>query len=236
MLVAEKTEDTAEHSIDSAMINDEQISTADNTLITDQNDPQTFKNEIDKLSKAIDAIKREFEFPANLSQEDALQSEIDEYKLKCAECEVKIQELQQDKASLMESIQILSSDQSVGSHDLHDLQPASDDWQPVTSNKSNNPRRGKKKKGKASSQNQQLQTENNDTSENGQGEQRPNEGTIIVGDSIVKGLRRDSLSRAAKRRLTVRSFPGATTADMEHLSTTKLGYKTEGHNPPCRNK
>ena len=58
------------------------------------------------------------------------------------------------------SIKILSSDQSVGSHDL---QPATDDWQAVTSNKSNNPKRGKKKKkGKASSQNQQLQMERND--------------------------------------------------------------------------
>ena len=154
---------------------------------------------------------------------DALQREIDEYKFKCAEYEVKIQELQQEKASLMESIKILSSDLSVSSHDP---QPASDDWQTVTSNKSNNPKRGKKKKkGKASSQNQQLQMENNDTSENGQGEQRPNEGTIIVGDSIVKGLRRDLLSRAAKQRVTVRSFPGATTADTEHYLQPSLAKK-----------
>ena len=158
------------------------------------------KNEIDKLWEAIDAIKRKFEFPANLSQVDALQREIGEYKLKCAEYEVEIQELQQEKASLMEAIKILSSDQSVGSHDLH---PASDDWQPVASNKSNSLRRGKKKKkDKASSQNQQLQMENNHTSESCQEEQRPNEGTIIVGDSILKGLRKDLLSRAAKRRVT----------------------------------
>ena len=38
---------------------------------------------------------------------------------------------------------------------------------------------------------------NNDTSENGQGEQRPNKGTTIVGDFIAKGLGRYSLSRAA---------------------------------------
>ena len=63
-----------------------------------------------------------------------------------------------------------------------------------------------KKKGKASSQNQQLHFEDNDTSENGQDEQRPNEGTIIVG----------VFSRAAKRRVTVTSFPGATIADMVH--------------------
>ena len=49
LLVADSTEDTAEHSIDSAMINEEHIPTANNILITDQNDPQTFKNEIDKI-------------------------------------------------------------------------------------------------------------------------------------------------------------------------------------------
>ena len=97
LLVADLTEDTAEHSIDSAMINEEHVSTVDNTLVTDQNDPQTFKNEIDKLWKAIDAIKEKFEFPANLSQVDALQREVDEYKLKCAEYEVKIQELPLDE-------------------------------------------------------------------------------------------------------------------------------------------
>ena len=70
LLVANLTEDTAEHSIDSAMIDVEHISTLNNTLINDQNDPQTIKNKIDKLWRAIDAIKRKFEFPANLSQVD----------------------------------------------------------------------------------------------------------------------------------------------------------------------
>ena len=64
--------------------------------------------------------------------------------------------------------------------------------------------------------------ENNDTNESGQGKQRPYEGTIIVGDSIVKGLRKDLLSRTAKRRVTVRRFPGATTADMEHYLQPSL--------------
>ena len=45
---------------------------------------------------------------------------------------------------------------------------------------------------------------------------RSNEETIIIVDSIIKGLRRDLLSRAAKRRVAVRSFPGATTIDMKH--------------------
>ena len=45
---------------------------------------------------------------------------------------------------------------------------------------------------------------------------RSNEETIIIGYSIIKGLLRDLLNRAAKRRVTVRSFPGATTTDMKH--------------------
>jgi len=57
LLAVGLTEDTAEHSIDSVMINKEHISTVNNTLITDQNVPQTFKNEMDKLWKAIDAIE-----------------------------------------------------------------------------------------------------------------------------------------------------------------------------------
>ena len=195
---------------------------------------EKFSKEIAKIWSEISGIK------SSLTNRDGLrplQQELDELRLKCTTYESTIDHLEKERASLLEVIKILSSDQSSGSHDpqpasadqssgSHDQQPASDDWQPVKSNKSNNPKRGKKKKkGKASSQNQQLQTENNDTSENGQGEQKPNEGTIIVGDSIVKGLRKDLLSRAAKRRVTVRSFPGATTTDMEHYLQPSLATK-----------
>lgn len=86
MLVENLTKDTAEHSTDSAIINEEHdeehISTMNNTLINDQNDSQTVKNEIDKLWKATEAINQKFEFPKNLSQVDALQHEIDKCKLK----------------------------------------------------------------------------------------------------------------------------------------------------------
>ena len=43
LLVADLTEDTAEHNSDSAMINEEHISTVNNTLVTERNGPQTFK-------------------------------------------------------------------------------------------------------------------------------------------------------------------------------------------------
>ena len=90
--------------VKTCFINEQHISTVNSTLINDQNDPQTIKNGIDNHWKAIEAIKRKFEFPANLSKVDALQREIDEYKLKCAEYEEKIQELQLEIASLMEAI------------------------------------------------------------------------------------------------------------------------------------
>ena len=61
---------------------------------------------------------------------------------------------------------------------------------------------GKKKK---DAQAQEPQNEGKNARVNQQDTQRSrsNEDTIIVGDSITKGLRRDLLSRAAKRRITV---------------------------------
>ena len=49
-----------------------------------------------------------------------------------------------------------------------------------------------------------------------------NDTTIIIGDSIIKGLRNDLLSRATKRRVTVRSFPGASSSDMKHYLQPSL--------------
>ena len=49
-----------------------------------------------------------------------------------------------------------------------------------------------------------------------------NDTTVIVGDSIIKGLRNDLLSRAIQRRVTVRSFPGASSSDMKHYLQPSL--------------
>ena len=49
-----------------------------------------------------------------------------------------------------------------------------------------------------------------------------NDTTFIIGDSIIKGLRNDLLSRATKRRVTVRSFPGASSGDMKHYLQPSL--------------
>ena len=46
--------------------------------------------------------------------------------------------------------------------------------------------------------------------------------TIVIGDSIIKGLRNDLLSRATKRRVTVGSFPDASSSDMKHYLQPSL--------------
>ena len=53
-------------------------------------------------------------------------------------------------------------------------------------------------------------------------ETQRNDTTIIIGDSIFKGLRNDLLSRAKKPRVTVRSFPGASSSDMKHYLDPSL--------------
>ena len=49
-----------------------------------------------------------------------------------------------------------------------------------------------------------------------------NDTTAMIGDSIIKGLRNDLLSHAAKRRVTVRSFPTASSSDMKHYLQPSL--------------
>ena len=46
--------------------------------------------------------------------------------------------------------------------------------------------------------------------------------TVMIGDSIIKGLRNDLLSHATKRRVTVRSFPAASSSDMKHYLQPSL--------------
>ena len=68
-------------------------------------DSKTVKNEIGK--------HRKFESPAKQSQTNALERVVNEYKLKCAEYEEKIQDLQRERASLIEAIRIISTDPTV---------------------------------------------------------------------------------------------------------------------------
>ena len=85
----------------------------------------------------------------------------------------------------------------------------------------------KKSKGSKSLQGQQAATSMDQEHQEQVAPQR-NDTAVIIGDSIIKGLRNDLLSRATKRRVTVRSFPGASSSDMKlniicnHLFSSSL--------------
>ena len=84
---------------------------------------------------------------------------------------------------------------------------------------------GKKKK---NAQAQKLQNEGKDTRVNHQDTQRSrsSEETIIIGDSIIKGLHRDLLSRAAKTRVT-KKLPGCHDYRYEALPSTVRGTEPQ---------
>ena len=131
LLVERLTEETivlAEHNINTAAITEEPPERTIPENITVMDDPSMqaeqdsitsdsagvkIEIEIDKLWKAVNSIQRKFELPAKQSQTATLELELNEYKLKCAEYEEKIESLQQERASLMEAIRILSTDQNV---------------------------------------------------------------------------------------------------------------------------
>ena len=104
-----------------------------------------------------------------------------------------------ENKSLQETITILNNDNQVLSAKLAELSDS------------------KKKKSKGSNQGETETT----------ADQKPKthtstDTTVIIGDSIIKSLRRDLLSRAAKRRVIVLSFPDATVGDMKHYLQLSL--------------
>ena len=81
------------------------------------------------------------------------------------------------------------------------------------------PAKKEKSRGPKSPQGQQAATD--------QGHQehvapQRNDTIVIIGDLIIKGLRNDLLSRATKRRVTVRRFPGASSSGMKHYLQPSL--------------
>ena len=76
----------------------------------------------------------------------------------------------------------------------------------------------KVKRGSKSPQGQQAATGMDQEHQEHVAPQR-NDTTVIIGDSIIKGLPKNLLSCATKRRVTVRSFPGASSSGMKQSAT-----------------
>ena len=125
-----------------------------------------------------------------------------------------------ENKSLQETITILNNDNHVLSAKLAELSDRHGNQAIETADFNNVNSKRKKKKNKGSNQDETKATADREPEID-----TPTDTTVIVGDSIIKGLRRDLLSRAAKRRVTVRSFPGATVGDMKHYLQPSLQLK-----------
>ena len=56
--------------------------------------------------------------------------------------------------------------------------------------------------------------------------QKKKDESIIIGDSMVKGLRQHSITKATKTKTLVRSFSGAKIKDLKHyILHTSFGYE-----------
>ena len=137
-----------------------------------------------------------------------------------------------ENKSLQESINILNADNQLLSTKVNELsnrlevqvlngqnQDQASDFVVVRSKK-----KKKKSKGSKSPQGQQAATGMDQEHQEHVAPQR-NDTAVIIGDSIIKGLRNDLLSRATQRRVTVRSFPGASSSDMKHYLQPSLQLK-----------
>ena len=197
------------------------------------------QKKITEMSEELELLKRENCNYANQLQNanEEKQSLITSLRLlanemrtsnRCQHEPVDIRLLAENK-SLQESINILNADNQLLSTKVTELsnrlelrapndqnQDQASDFVEVRSKK-----KKKKSRGSRSPQGQQAATGMDQEHQEHVAPQR-NDTTFIIGDSIIKGLRNDLLSRATKRRVTVRSFPGASSGDMRHYLQLSL--------------
>lgn len=202
----------------------------DSVVLIEGNHDIDYKNEIGKLWNAINSINCKLESPAVPPKcQTALEGELNEYKLKCSRLEEKVSELEQERASLLEALRILSTEtvtvqNSAVQQVQHDAPPCQL-WETIRPKQD----QGKKKK-KTSHQEQQIsrkdgsklrarsassgkhnrQPERESSSRPSGMSKRPT--VVIAGDSMLKNIQGWRVSK--KTRTVVKSFPGATVEDM----------------------
>ena len=58
-------------------------------------------------------------------------------------------------------------------------------------------------------------------------QQKKSKYTAILGDSLLRGIRQDKISRSTKRRVSIGCFPGATIEDMKYYIKPTLKRKPD---------
>lgn len=175
--------------------------------------------DIELLKSNFERLNRSTDLPANSSQVEALENENMALKIQLKDVEAERDSLKLALTCLAKDLNGLiynqeSTEKNQKPQEASEKTSANDGpWEQVEKRKQRNANKIKAK------------NKNSPSLEKNKSGPSSNEETIIVGDSIIKGLRRDLLSRAAKRPVTVRRFPGATTADMKHYLQPSLEAK-----------
>ena len=74
---------------------------------------------------------------------------------------------------------------------------------------------------------QREKSNENDNDQRGDGPSRGTQDTLVLGDSLIKVLRNDLLSKSAKQKVNVKCFRGATADDMHHYIISPLSKSPE---------
>ena len=220
----------------------EKVETLQTNVLSLQNQINSFtrdrspnNNEINDYGKKFDDLSREFDFVRSKNRQYADELRIANEEKQCLLTSLRILskeskeftnnfqhelpnvDLIAENKSLQETITILNNDNQVLSAKVAELSDRHGNQATETADFNKVKSKKKKKKNEGSKQGETEVTI----------DQKPEttDTTVIIGDSIIKGLRRDLLSRAAKRRVTVRSFPGATVGDMKHYLQPSLQLK-----------
>ena len=192
-------------------------------------------NEINDYGKKFDDLSRELDFVRSKNRQYADELRIANEEKQCLLTSLRLLskeskeftnnfqhelpnvDLIAENKSLQETITILNNDNQILSAKVAELSDRHGNQATETADFNKVKSKKKKKKNEGSKQGETEATI----------DQKPEttDTTVIIGDSIIKGLRRDLLSRAAKRRVTVRSFPGATVGDMKHYLQPSLQLK-----------
>ena len=226
-----------EESNDSLEINETNIPTnGSNDADLLSLDLKSIRNEFHKLWTVINFIHSKVESPEEHCQTATLAQEIDKYKLKCSMYEEKIQSLESERASLLEALRILSTEQVTPPSIVHNSQSSADQWQTVSSRIQSEPSSGvsnqstkkkKKKKEKGKQKPSQAQRATEDTTSERQHVRYGSDSTpdsdqtaakrpvvVIAGDSLVKNVQGWRVSNGKRVKTVVKSFSGASVNDM----------------------
>ena len=241
LMADEKSDSDAKDGGTSCFLNNFQT-TAGSIEVLITNVGEKFSSEIAKIWSEIDSIKSNVLPTSHGNHQSQLLLELDELRLKCSTYESTIDNLEKEKASLLEVIKILSSSEDHENSDptnsVSNEPTDGSEWTKVSNAKSKKPKNKKSKKNGTDANEDAV----NHLNDNNSSSQAPRQSAsnsaqstdqkpcvIIAGDSMLKFINGRKLSsQISNQSLTyVKAFPGATVEDMSDYIMPSLRRKPE---------